>query len=243
MLIKLIHFVANIHIPSTEPKMISVITNNVPRKLLDWIPIDELNWKYMSSNPNAIQLLEKNLDKVSWYSLSSNPNAIHILEENLDKVDWFNLSSNPNAIPILEKNLDKVDWFNLSGNPNAIPILEKKLDKVTTSCWKALSANPNAIPILEKNLDKVDWGELSANPNAIHIIEQNLEYMEMYWCLYGADLSGNPNIFTIDYKAMKTNMYKECGIAAELMQNRFHPRNIHKFTNWGFPGIDDDDDV
>jgi hypothetical protein len=57
------------------------------------------------------------------------------------------------------------------------------------------------------------WEQLSANPNAIHIIEQNLEYMEMYWLLYGAYLCENPNIFTIDYNAMKTNMYKEGGIA------------------------------
>ena len=200
--------------------MLSVINNKVPRKLLDWIPIDELNWEYMSSNPNAIHLLEKNLGKVSWYSLSSNPNAIHILEENLDKVYWSEVSQNPNAIPLLEKNLDKVDWYYLAGhNPNAIPLLEKHLDKMTTECWE----------------------QLSSNPNAIHIIEQNLEYMESYWLLCGAYLFENPNIFTIDYNAMKTNMYKEGGIAEELMQNRFHPRNINKFTNWGFPGFDEYD--
>jgi len=89
-------------------------------------------------------------------------------------------------------------------------------------------------------LNKVHWGELSRNPNAIHIIEQNMEYIGMYWLLYGSYLSENPNIFTIDYNAMKTNMYKEGGFVEELMKNRFHPRNIHKFTNWGFPGIDDD---
>ena len=221
--------------------MLSVINNKVPRKLLDWIPIDELNWEYMSSNPNAIHLLEKNLGKVSWYSLSSNPNAIHILEENLDKVYWSEVSQNPNAIPLLEKNLDKVDWYYLAGhNPNAIPLLEKNLDKVD---WGALSMNPNAIPLLEKHMDKMTtecWEQLSSNPNAIHIIEQNLEYMESYWLLCGAYLFENPNIFTIDYKVMKTNMYKEDGFVKELMQNRFHPRNIHKFTNWGFPGIDED---
>jgi len=104
--------------------------------------------------------------------------------------------------------------------------------------WFGLSSNPNAIHILEKNLDKVEWGELSINPNAIHIIEQNLECMEMCWLVDGNYLFENPNIFTIDYKAMKTNMYKEGGFVEELMQNRFHPRNIRKFANWGF-----DDDV
>jgi hypothetical protein len=35
---------------------------------------------YLSANPNAIPILEKNLDKVNWSSLSRNPNAIPILK-------------------------------------------------------------------------------------------------------------------------------------------------------------------
>ena len=41
--------------------------------------------------------------KVSWANLSSNPNAIHLLEQNLDKVNWFYLSCNQNAIHLLSK--------------------------------------------------------------------------------------------------------------------------------------------
>ena len=78
----------------------------------------KVNWQNLSSNPNAIPILEQNLDKVSWFRLSSNPNAIHLLEQNLDKVDWCWLSTNPNAIHILEKNLDKIDWYWLSNNPS-----------------------------------------------------------------------------------------------------------------------------
>ena len=50
--------------------------------------------------------------------LSSNPNAIHILEQNQDKIDWFWLSGNRNAIYLLEKNINKINWFNLSENPS-----------------------------------------------------------------------------------------------------------------------------
>ena len=67
----------------------------------------------------------QHLDKVNWDYLSRNPNAIHILEKNLDKVYWDILSGNPNAIPILEKNLDKVNWEYLSINPNAQLLLSK----------------------------------------------------------------------------------------------------------------------
>ena len=65
-------------------------------KLREWVPTDKLHWTNLSSNPNAIHLLEKNLDKVNWEMLSGNPNAIPLLEKNLDKVDWEELSSNPN---------------------------------------------------------------------------------------------------------------------------------------------------
>ena len=50
-----------------------------------------------------------NLDKrIDWNALSSNTNAIHILQDNLDKVDWEKLSRNPNAIELLRQNLKKV---------------------------------------------------------------------------------------------------------------------------------------
>ena len=56
---------------------------------------DKINWRWLSSNPNAIYLLEKNIDKVSWYNLSLNPNAIHLLEKNRDKINWDLFSKNP----------------------------------------------------------------------------------------------------------------------------------------------------
>ena len=72
----------------------------------------------VNTNSRFLKLRKWISDKVKWDTLSSNPNAIHIIEKNLDKVDWDELSSNPNAIHILEKNLDKVDWCELSYNPN-----------------------------------------------------------------------------------------------------------------------------
>ncbi len=50
-------------------------------KLLDWILLDKINWDKISSNPNAIDLLEKNMDKIDWLDLSINPNAIHLLKK------------------------------------------------------------------------------------------------------------------------------------------------------------------
>jgi len=40
--------------------------------------VDWEGWHYLSRNPNAIPLLEKNLDKTNWEELSKNPNIFTI---------------------------------------------------------------------------------------------------------------------------------------------------------------------
>ena len=55
---------------------------------------------------------KNNSSKVDWDWLSGNPNAIHILEKNLDKVDWRDLSMNLNAINLLLK----YDYENMKQN-------------------------------------------------------------------------------------------------------------------------------
>ena len=117
------------------------MSHNIPMKLLDWIDEKKLclHW-WLSENPNAIHLLERNPDKINWDHLSANPNAIHLLEQNIDKIEWNHLSENPNAIHILEKNIEKINWRSLSANPNAIHILEKNKEKID---WELLSINPN----------------------------------------------------------------------------------------------------
>ena len=49
------------------------ILDNKELQLLDWIDINNLDWYYLSSNPNAIDLLKKNKAKIDWDKLSSNP--------------------------------------------------------------------------------------------------------------------------------------------------------------------------
>ena len=71
-------------------------------KLKDWVDKnkDKLNWRYLSLNPNAIELLKENPDKIDWVILSRNPNAIKLLEQNQDKINWDTLSENPNIFYI-----------------------------------------------------------------------------------------------------------------------------------------------
>ena len=84
-------------------------------KLLDWIDEKEiLTCWFLSANPNAIQLLEKNPERIDWYVLSSNPNAVHLLEKNREKIDWRYFSANPSIFKkiinykFLKKRMDKI---------------------------------------------------------------------------------------------------------------------------------------
>ncbi len=120
--------------------LIARYTIDIPTKLLDCIPFNNINWFNLSSNPAAIHLLEKYPDKINWDCLSENPAGIQLLEKNLSKINWFNLSSNPAAIHLLEKNPDKIVWSRLSRNPAAIQLLEKNPDKIKLY-WDCLSEN------------------------------------------------------------------------------------------------------
>lgn len=125
-----------------NPNVISFINKDDP----DTLHIHNgllVYWDALSSNPNAIDLLEANQHKINWSNLSKNPSAIHLLEANKHKIDWSNLSKNPNAIDLLKINKDKIDWSNLS-------------------------KNPNAIDLLKANKDKIDWSNIYRNPSIFH---------------------------------------------------------------------------
>jgi hypothetical protein len=57
--------------------------------LHNWVPYDKIDWETLSSNQNAISLLENNLDKNDWSNLSRNENAVRLLENNLDNMILF----------------------------------------------------------------------------------------------------------------------------------------------------------
>ena len=138
--------------------------------------------------------------------------------------------------PLIRNSLPNKMMKNLKGTNLELPMcLLDWIDK-NKIVWNGLSQNPNAIDLLKENPDKIDWQMLSFNPNAeaIALLKENPD--EIDWnCL-----SSNPNIFTYDYEKMRENMllFKE-----DLMKERFHPRNLRKFSSWGHSGgIDDDDD-
>ena len=75
-----------------------------PYRLKSWIPLYKLDWRYLSANPAAIDLLRENPEEINWMFLSSNPAAIDLLRENPQRINWPQLSENP---AIFEKDPEK----------------------------------------------------------------------------------------------------------------------------------------
>ena len=206
-------------IPLDVLKLVATYLVKPKMKLLDWIPLNKLNSKELSENPNAIHLLEANPDKIVWYWLSKNPKAINLLEANPDMIDWEVLSRNPNAIHLLEANPAKINWWYLSRNPNAINLLEANPDKIN---WYLLSGNPNAIHLLEtvaldpNPLAAIYWENLSQNPNALHLLEANINKIKD-WQNNWKYISLNPNIFEIDKTQYKVDIIKKANIIDKLL--------------------------
>ena len=88
-------------LPSLICKLIAEYVIEYDKNLLDWIDINKINWKNISFNPNAINLLRAHPDKIYWYNLSYNRSAIELLKEHPDKINWYNLSYNHSAIELL----------------------------------------------------------------------------------------------------------------------------------------------
>ena len=129
---------------------LKTISKNILR---DGIPVDKLNWNYLSANPNAIDLLRERMNfekklteeeykklpyQINWSALCTNsdPEAIKLLslEENYDKIDWLRLSDNPNAIKLLEKRV-KYQLLLNGDELNGLSI-HKRIS------WQKISTNP-----------------------------------------------------------------------------------------------------
>jgi methionine-rich copper-binding protein CopC len=168
--------------------------------------LDDIDWESLSSNPNAIDLLQKYSYKINWSWLSgnTNPRAIEMLKTHSHSIDWRVLSANPAAIDMLkskiekeskmnerqlEKLKDKIDWDMLSQNPNpeAIKILKANPDNINLDF---LSANPSAIDILKANVDDISWYELSANTNPEAIELLKTKFYKINWELLSANPAG-----------------------------------------------------
>ena len=79
--------------------------------------------------------------------------------------------------------------------------------------------------LFEKN---IDWSRFD-NIKCVFckkVLEKNNDYIKQYKAF-----CNKYNIFTYDYEIMKKTRIL---ITKDLMEERFHPKNIHKFKSWGY---------
>ena len=106
----------------------------------------------------------QNIEKIDWKLLSANPGAIELLEEELkirpQNIDWKSLSKNPKAIHILDANRDKIVWSVFSENPEAGELLKHRVE-FEGNLLKFSKKEYDAIP----EYDKLNWDSLAKNPS------------------------------------------------------------------------------
>jgi hypothetical protein len=205
---------------------------------------DKINWYILSGNESykAVELLKKNPERCNMYMLSRNQTAREMLESS-NKSDpttefsklWSRLETRLDEFEDFEKlekledlDLDSLNWMKLSVNPKAIRLLQKYPERIDMF-WFA--SNPLCVSVLSvlsceiKERKRIEWYLLSLNVNGEPLLRENVEKIE--WSLF----SSNPSIFRINYRYLRE---QKSGLFEELASNRFHPDNIHKFTEWGY---------
>ena len=199
---------------------------------------DKIDWPYLSSNPNAIELLEKNIDKVDIYSLYDNPKAVPLIKKlakkKRKKYEIY-IGSNPSeeAIPLIMSNLHmyrKNKMFHIVENPFAIDIIKDNLDYMTYIDWKCLALNPHpeAIELLKSNfpIDECLYNLIdNPSPEAFKLLE-DCKTQVLKRSYLREDLYKNPNIFEMDYGAMKQ---KSQWLEQELLAQVMEPSRVFKY--------------
>ena len=137
------------------------------------------------------------------------------IQEHSEKIYWSALSQNPHpgALQWLRLNPEEIHWHRLSQNshPDALKLLRLNPENIDW-CWLSRNSNPDALALMQEHF-------INAKESAK---DDNIE-----WCW----LSANPNIFTYNYEAMKQS---HMDLKQELMETMFHPKNIPKFSSWGY---------
>jgi hypothetical protein len=134
--------------------------------------------------------------------LSSNPNAIKILEDNSNIIDYFRLSANPNAIELLNKKPHYIDNNNLFLNPNGSKLLHSGYKPTKQLKIKKICRSNDIEEI--KKLKTPDWDELYSNPVAIDLIHKKVSKETLS---IPEKIFENPNIFITD-KELKSKLKK-----------------------------------
>lgn len=204
----------------------------------------------LSSNPNAIHILEKLND--TWIDIDellTNPNGWKILEQRKtlrkkalksNQVDYLYAHSEESLNFVTKYDPGNIDrqsmWIALHYNPsnNALKTLKTKPHEIS---WEALCQNesPYAIEYLKKNKNRIHWDLLSGNPGAIDLLEEMAlkEPNSVHEKMDLNKLATNKEIYILDYEKMKekinTPLVNDLSFVEELVHKVFHPVRVEKY--------------
>lgn len=194
-----------------------------PLKLKSWSCTLDLPNLFKNPAEWAGRIVKENGMKPVWHLVCENPGewAGVMMNENLSKIIWNHLCRNPAewAREILLKNPDKIDDQELKMNP-------------AKWAWELLISRKNAVDPVFQNWNR---DMIYHHPCAWVVEELEKCVGSINWHPF----SKNPHIFEYDYPFLHERMWKTFG--EELMQVRFHPRNLSKFSDWGYDsGLEED---
>lgn len=179
------------------------------------------NFNGLSKNPNITwSIIKENLDKPwNWTSLSSHPN-----------ITWDIIAAHP------KNDVFQWDWLTVSQNPNITwEIIVNNLH--IGWYWGWVSCHPCITPeIIDNNLQYPwIWNYLSSNPNITpSFIDKHLDKIWFFRNLITNSLDRTLDTFLIKKEQEFFQQRSQSDWKRELMEKRFHPKNISLFENWGF---------
>ncbi len=146
------------------------LTHGKPRRVINYL-INDLLYAFLGDSDTMDNRSQKRADRrMIWKYLSSNPSAIDILKSRPGCIHWGFLSSNPAAIDILTMNKDRINWKGIGYNSNAQELIKENIDLVDN---RYLTHNMHAIDILKEHPEKIVWNNIGYNRNAFNLIMEH----------------------------------------------------------------------
>jgi hypothetical protein len=190
---------------------------------------DNIIYLCENTNVIAIEILKSICEKggkqiielLDWKELSKNPIAIEILQkpEYREHIDWEELAGNSAALNLLldekERNPKNFHWGNFSANSKGfLLITDKILEEAATTPNSSSSSSISSA-------EKLDWGKVSSNRST-----KVIEYLKKFYpdkINYGR-LSGNTNPLAI--KMLKDRIAHINTLTAQQRKNLLYEENI-----------------
>lgn len=217
-------------------------------ELLEQLPPEIINFEALAENENAVHLMEKCIDHWKnipdvWSQLSFNKNSIDLLIKYPDYINWFSLVQNESddAVDLVIKGqvnvltytrlIKNLYLLSQNNNPKAYELYKKLINRERDTLSKNVFS--------KKYISESDiW--IAKNPCAMNDIETRLklckdneDYTNYITELIEQGLLQNPEIYILDYEAMKDNINKslvnDLSFVEELIRVTLKPLRVHRY--------------